>query len=376
MSGKHAHIIYYNYLKPDGSGMSVGGIQTYLTNLIPVLENCGYCVTVYQRSSCNFHKEMGSYDVYGVGNKDNYGAQVTRALLDAALPHINAANDLLVYGCETCISRVVPCKTIAIQHGISWDVPLTERFSRLRYLRNFIAKSLNAWKTIRRVGKVNRLVCVDNNFINWHRAIAPYPEVRHIFIPNFTSIPVTQPQKQHDGINIIFARRFFIHRGTRLFCNVIERLLKDYHNLHITIAGTGPDSDYMHNKLGSFRNVQFTEYNSQESFQIHSEQDIAVVPTLGSEGTSLSLLEAMASGCAVVCTNVGGMTNIILNGYNGLMINPEEDELYKALDSLIVDSSLRGKLQVNAYSCVKDAFSLQRWQDAWKKVIDNVAVTM
>ena len=375
MSDKHAHIIYYNYLKPDGSGMSVGGIQTYLANLIPVLEKCGYGVSVYQRSYCDFHKNMGSYDVYGVGYKDNYGVQVARALLDAALPHIDMSNDLLVYGCETCMSRSVSCKTIAIQHGISWDVPLDKRFSRLRYLRSYVGKSLNAWKTIRRVGKVDRLVCVDNNFINWHRAIVPYPEVRHIFIPNFTAIPTTQPLKQHDGINIIFARRFFVHRGTRLFANVIERLLKEHQNINVTIAGTGPDADYMHKKLDSFNNVQFTTFNSQDSLRIHEDKDVAVVPTVGSEGTSLSLLEAMASGCAVICTNVGGMTNIVLDGYNGLMINPEEVGLYKALTSLIVDSSLRTKLQTNAYNCAKEAFSLQRWQDAWKEVIDNVAVT-
>jgi len=58
------------------------------------------------------------------------------------------------------------------------------------------------------------------------------------------------------------------------------------------------------------------------------------------------------------------------------MVYPEEEELYKALNSLIEDPSLRAKLQANAYNCVKDAFSLHRWKDAWKKVIDNVTETM
>ena len=30
----HAHIIY-NYLKPDGTAVSIGGVQTYITHLIP-----------------------------------------------------------------------------------------------------------------------------------------------------------------------------------------------------------------------------------------------------------------------------------------------------------------------------------------------------
>ena len=367
----HAHIIYYNYLNPDGDGMSIGGIQTYITNLIPVLRRCGYDVTIYQRSLKDFHKNMDTFDVYGIGLQNNYGPQVTKALLDAALPHIDLSNDLLLYGCETCITRTVPCRTIAIQHGIFWDVPLAKKLSKMQYLRKYIRKSFIAWKTIRRVSKVDHLVCVDNNFINWHRAITPYPEVKHIFIPNFTAIPSTKPAKQHEGINIIFARRFFIHRGTRLFTNVIERILKEHQDINVTIAGTGPDADYVHKKLDAFKNVQFMTFNSQESLSIHKDKDIAVVPTTGSEGTSLSLLEAMASGCAVVCTNVGGMTNIVLSGYNGLMINPEEDELFDALATLIVDTSLRARLQSNAYICAKEAFSLKRWQDCWERVIEK-----
>lgn len=352
--------------------MSIGGIQTYITNLIPVLRHCGYDVTIYQRSLKDFHERLDTFEVYGIGLQNNYGPQVSKALLDAAFPHIDLSNDLLLYGCETCITREVPCRTIAIQHGISWDVPLTRKVSKRHYLKKYIGKSFIAWKTIRRVSKVDHLVCVDNNFINWHRAITPYPEVKHIFIPNFTAIPSTKPEKQHNGINIIFARRFFPHRGTRLFSNVMERLLKEHDDINVTIAGTGPDADYMHRKLDSFKNVSFTTFSSDESLGIHEDKDIAVVPTIGSEGTSLSLLEAMASGCAVVCTNVGGMTNIVLNGYNGLMISPDEEELYDALKALVEDTSLRARLQTNAYVCAKEAFSLERWQESWEKVIERV----
>ena len=349
--------------------MSIGGIQTYITNLIPVLKRCGYDISIYQQASKCFHKEFGDFDVYGVEMQNGHGPQTAKELLDAALPHIDSMSDILLYGSDICISRVVPCKTIAIQHGIFWDIPVTKKFSELRYLKGYIGKCLTAWKTIRRVSKVDKLVCVDSNFVNWHRAITPYPKVKHICIPNFTAIPPTRPSKQHEGINIIFARRFFKYRGTRLFTNVIERVLNEHSDVNVTIAGTGPDAEYIHKKLDPFKNVQFITFDSRESLSIHEDKDIAVVPTVGSEGTSLSLLEAMASGCAVVCTNVGGMTNIVLNRYNGLMISPDEEELYEALASLIKDTALREKLQANAYICTKEAFSLQQWQDSWERVI-------
>ena len=107
---------------------------------------------------------------------------------------------------------------------------------------------------------------------------------------------------------------------------------------------------------------------------IHRDKDIAVVPTIGSEGTSLSLLEAMASGCAVICTNVGGMTNIVLNGYNGLMISPEEEELYRALNQILDNNQLRSSLQKHAYATIRSSFSLAKWQEKWIEVINKAHV--
>lgn len=366
----HAHIIYFNFLKPNGDGISIGGIQTYVSNLIPVLKNCGYEVTIYQRSDNDFHKKLNGYDVYGVGQKKNLCPEVADALLDKALSTIDHANDLLIYGCETCITRKVSCRTIAIQHGILWDIPF-KACSSLRYFKHFIGKCNMAWRINQRVNKVDQLVCVDYNFVNWHRAITPYTKTNHIVIPNFAAIPPAMPSKDNDVVNIIFARRFFVHRGTRLFANVAKRLLAKHLGICITIAGSGPDEEYLHKVLGQFTNVHFITYASTDSLKIHENKDIAVIPTLGSEGTSLSLLEAMASGCAVVCTNVGGMTNIVLDGYNGLMINPDEVSLYAALEMLIENSTQRAILQNNAYITAKYAFSLTAWKEKWVKVINS-----
>lgn len=349
--------------------MSIGGIQTYIRNLIPVLRECGYGVSIYQRSTESFQKTFDDCTVYGVVHDRNICPQTAEALLNAAIPHINTHEDILLYGCETCITRKAPIRTIAIQHGISWDVPKNEDASFLKFLKQYLRKCLNAWSLCQRIRKVDQLVCVDHNFVNWYRAITPYPQVQHIVIPNFCANPSERPQKNSSPINIIFARRFFVHRGTRLFAHVAERLLKEFSDLRVTIAGAGPDETYLHNKLEPFSSVQFITYESLDSIKIHSDKDIAVIPTIGSEGTSLSLLEAMAAGCAVVCTNVGGMTNIVLDGYNGLMIPPEEEALYQALKKLIEDQDLRARIQKQAYQTVKDAFSIHIWQEKWKQVI-------
>lgn len=161
-------------------------------------------------------------------------------------------------------------------------------------------------------------------------------------------------------------------RGTRLFADAAANILRKYPSVSIIIAGTGPDEGYMRGKLEEFPNVTFTSYSAENSVKFHSKYDIAVVPTVKHEAISLSLLEAMAAGCAVISTNIGGITNAIIDGYNGLMISPIQSELEEAMEKLITSQELRDKLSDNAYQTVKEGFSYAKWSEKWLKVIDEV----
>lgn len=370
-----AHIIYPNYLAPDGKDMSIGGIQTYIANLAPVLRDEGYEVHIYQRSEQDFTVNRDEAIVHGCRHKDNFSYRLFLYLFDRARQNISQQDDIVIFGSEAC---VVPCPgycSIAIQHGIWWDIAQQEHVSAMKYLYHFLYKSRMAWCTIKRDAMVNTLVCVDHNFVNWYRALTLYPKNKLYVIPNFSETPDTLPHKGVSPIRIIFARRFNTYRGTRLFTHSIARILSEYHDIEVTIAGAGPDEQYMRDRLEKLPGVTFTTYASNESLHMHQDKHIAVVPTTGSEGTSLSLLEAMASGCAVICTNVGGMTNIVLDHYNGIMISPDEEELYQSLKELIDNASLRNTLSARAYDTVRDSFSLEIWRNKWRRIIRAVKRT-
>lgn len=370
---KTAHIIYRNFLSPDGNRMSIGGIQTYLTNLSLVLNDLEYHVCIYHRGDVDFHKQLSEHlDVYGYARPIEKVRGLNSMLYSRVKPHIQPERgDILIFGCESMASKTdksVP--VFAVQHGISWDIPQLG-LSRWKYAFLYLKKQYRAWVTTQRIKNADHLICVDCNFINWYKALVPCPEVKLHYIPNFSAIREDLADKPDsiEGVNIIFARRFEPQRGTRLFMTVAKRLLAEYDSVHITIAGEGSDEKLLKENLESHPRVKFVRYDSCESLAIHSKNHIAVVPTLGSEGTSLSLLEAMAAGCAIVCTNVGGMTNVIINGYNGLMISPEEEELYQAVKRLIENEEERKLLASRGKESLRTSFSLIKWQTAWKKIL-------
>ena len=376
---KTAHIIYWNYLNPNGEGMSIGGIQTYITNLLDVLFKLDFNAIIYQRGDVDFHKVISDrLTICGCAREANKVRGLSKLLFAHAKKNIDCGRgDVVIFGShELTVNTGLHIPVIAIQHGISWDVPELG-LSRIKYNYIYIKKQYNAWRLTRQIRRNSHVVCVDCNFINWYRALVPCPQVKLHYIPNFSALPAAPFVKPNtnEGVNIIFARRFFAKRGTRIFMNVAKQLLAEYDNINITIAGEGPDERLLKDNLSTLKNVHFIRYDSRNSLMVHNDKHIAVVPTLGSEGTSLSLLEAMASECAVVCTNVGGMTNIVINEYNGLLIDPNETALYQALKRLIENGNERMLMAQRGYETVLNSFSLSKWQNSWEKMLKQINIT-
>lgn len=363
------HIIYDNFLKPNGTEMSIGGIQTYLTELVQIINDLGAMAVVHQRADVDFVKQLSLCTVHGY--KLVVNRNMRRNLIDRALNFIDQNNDIVIFGCETNAVKKLKCKTIGIQHGVFWDKPGDANISSIHDAAIFLKKSFKAFQTAKRIKQLDELICVDYNFVNWYRAQVNYPKVNLQVIPNFCKVPDEYPIKHADSINIIFARRFFPYRGTRIFADAISKIVDEYPQVHVTIAGSGPDESYLKTHLQG-QNYEYVTYSSKDTFEIHRDKHIALVPTLGSEGTSLSLLEAMAAGCAPICTNVGGMTNIIIDSYNGLMISPTAEDLYKAMKSLIKSPQLREQLSEKAYETANLGFNYNKWRTAWYNILSHI----
>jgi glycosyltransferase involved in cell wall biosynthesis len=367
------HIICGRYYDFENNRYTVGGIQTYNTALRSVAEEMNIECVLYQPHTLEDEHVSGQTRIVQVAvSSGKTDIQKVRALLNECKKNFDVEHDILLFNTDSRIQKNFAKKSIAIQHGIFWDIPRHENKSTLFNSIYTFNRSREAFKILQRLRNVGNIVCVDYNFPNWYRSVAAYEAVNMKVIPNFTQI-APKAEKPKDRINIMFARRFEIYRGTRLFANAISRVLSEHDNVYVTVAGSGPDEKYIKDKLSVFaERVTFTKYTSDESLAIHADKHIAVVPTVGSEGTSLSLLEAMSAQCAVVCTNVGGMTNIVIDGYNGLMISPKENELYEAITKLINDEALRVRLSERAYETVQEGFSYEKWKESWKKVLTDI----
>lgn len=372
---KKVFIIYRSFFDMNGQNYTIGGIQTYIRQLIDLFRKVGLQIIIVQFADINFKKQINNdVVVYGIDvRKYKSVLKKSKVVLEFIREKYNPS-DIIVFASEDLYVPIkFTQKVVAIQHGITWDKPLEGKYYSKFMTLSMLRRHISSYKRIKRIRNLRHLVCVDYNFMNWYRTQVDGIQHNTYVIPNFTKINYTQIYREDDKVRLIFARRFEPYRGTRLFAKVAKQLLNKYEELYITFAGIGSDERFLKDEFSGINRVNFITYDSKDSLKIHAAYHIAVIPTIGSEGTSLSLLEAMASKCAVVATNVGGMTNIILDNYNGLLVNPEEKELYTAIDKLIKNKEFREVISDNAYNTVSQAFNKELWERRWINVLEEVS---
>jgi glycosyltransferase involved in cell wall biosynthesis len=78
------------------------------------------------------------------------------------------------------------------------------------------------------------------------------------------------------------------------------------------------------------------------------------------EGLPMAMLEAMASGRAVVASSVGGIPETIVDGGNGLLVPPrDEAALARALTQVLGDEALRARLAGAARATIEQHYSTE-----------------
>jgi glycosyltransferase involved in cell wall biosynthesis len=93
--------------------------------------------------------------------------------------------------------------------------------------------------------------------------------------------------------------------------------------------------------------------------EYYRASDIFVLPSHG-EGMSNALLEAMACGLAVVATRVGAAPEMIVDGIDGLLVEPGDRlGLRGALCAVVQDPGLRKRIGHAAASTVRDRYAIE-----------------
>ena len=130
----------------------------------------------------------------------------------------------------------------------------------------------------------------------------------------------------------------------------------------LDLVGDGPsrpELETLRTALGLVVNVHFHGYRDQVGPHL-AAADFFVFSSV-SEGVSISLLEAMASGLPAVATDVGGNREVIVHGETGYLVPAGSPEaLADAMMTIQAEPGTLERMGRAARSRVEDQFSLRR----------------
>ena len=178
-----------------------------------------------------------------------------------------------------------------------------------------------------------------------------------------------------DRPNIIFIGWLEEFKGVQELMQATLRLVNDGHKFHLTLAGGGGAEavvkDYVvNNKLQDV--VSFAGWVGTDDLDhLLTTNNIFVLPSW-SEGLPNSMIEAMASGLAVVVTNVGMIPDYVCDNQHALLVTPKDvQSIYTALSAMILDINMRNRLARNGYHMALSQFSVDRSLTKLGDVIEN-----
>jgi polysaccharide pyruvyl transferase CsaB len=333
-----------------------GGGERYALTLGSLLRDLGFEVTFFQAATSRFTGEYYGFPVISIPFAESY-SEFQYGLSDEFY-RLTSDYDHIIYNLAEFATGEMRDDALLICHGIWFDhnnYPPPTAYRTQEWFSHLY----------RAFSRPCKIVSVDTNSINVMRALWPEMGARMTYVPNWVDTQTFVPAARLNGDRptVLFPRRSQINRGSRMIGPILEQVEQDCVFLWV---GEGEKEETDHIKAVAQRDprLRFEAAPFESMPQFYQQADICVISSLGSEGTSLSCLEALASGCAVISSNVGGLPNLIHHEINGLLVEPEPSKIAAAISLLITDPHQRTAYQQAGVATARH-FDISQWRKRW-----------
>jgi glycosyltransferase involved in cell wall biosynthesis len=156
--------------------------------------------------------------------------------------------------------------------------------------------------------------------------------------------------------------------------------LDDRRSVVVTVFGRGNDEyvaalEEKARRLGVADRIQWRGFVTATR-EIYDEIDVCLVPSRFEEPFGLVALEAGLSGRPVIATRVGGLSEIVVDGETGLLVEPSRpDRLAAAISALVSEPDRIAAMGSAARKRCRQEFSYERFIDRFTDVIDRIGGT-
>lgn len=168
-------------------------------------------------------------------------------------------------------------------------------------------------------------------------------------------------------------------KGMDLVVPAFAEVLKRFPEVRLLVVGDGSlraTMEQQAEELGCADRITWVGRQPQEELnRWYGQMDIVLMPSR-SEGFGLTAIEAMANGCVMVASNVGGLPEVVRDGVCGLLHRTEDvHDMAEKICMLLDDAALYDRLRTQALSEVKK-YSFERYAELVCNLYERLTVSV
>ena len=362
-----------------------GGVQQYVLSVAQLLAEHGHSnVVLYTEQSAHTIQD-GDWPAYHINTEVDIVYQVKRVLgfeqPDVAYIHHVSSSELI-----EVLARMLPA--VAYVHGFAAVCPGLGKYFRrddtvcerpfgwgcvpMHYLRRCsaarnprtLARLMHNTAALRQaLLKLPRFL-VGSRYMANLLAQNEFPPEKIIvlpphFLPDNLRLTYTPPEEPE---SILYAGRLEIEKG---FPYLLEALAELPGYVRLVVAGDGTQRaryEEMVRELGLKKQVEFMGWLDSKSMEKAFQRcGIVAMPSICPESFGKSGVEAQAHGRPAIAFNVGGISDWLHDGINGILVKPQDIKgLADNIWQLVRNEPLRTRLGQAAQASVRQQYAASR----------------
>ncbi len=375
------------------SGSGYGGTAKYLAGVLPLLNNGNWSIEIVSYGKGPFIQQIGKSGItfhfrphwffpwgeekeikgkrQGVRGVVLNVCQTTFAIVQLfvlvpliafwlkckkyKLVHLN--NDMRSHLPLLIAAHFAGCRILCHFHG--WrSLTLAERWF-VRFVDEFVAISEAGAKFFNEDIKTHRVIVIPNG-LSVNGRLGSFEEKRN---QERRSMGI-----KSDAKVVTIVGRLVPWKGHEVYLKALAKVVHKNPNVAGLILGhdSTPDQSYLKklqnltHKLGLTSKVQFMPWQ-EDVWSVYAASDIVVHASIEPEPFGLVILEAMFAKRPVIATKGGGVSDLVIDGESGYLIEPNQvDDLANAIERLAHDSELTDRLAERGQERARSLFTMER----------------
>lgn len=236
-------------------------------------------------------------------------------------------------------------------------------FNRLRKPDNYIEKKL-----IEAVAHCDLVVTMGKGAEVYFRSRGV--DSRIVVVPGGFDSNKFQPSDGAKKYDLILIGRISKVKRIDIFLRALKVLRNKIPDTKAVIVGDGPDRNELESlceELGLSEAVTFAGWQKNVGDWISASRVFSL--TSESEGLSQAMMQAMMAGLPAVVTDVGDLSDLVVNGRNGCLVKDLEPEQFaQEYFNILGDLQHERYLKDNAYADTRK-YSYERVADQWNGIL-------